>query len=58
MVLENTSKLPRAKDAVPGQSSIFLLTVALAVALCIACCTLILLIPTESISVDTVYQGF
>jgi hypothetical protein len=35
-----------------------LVAVSIAVALSIACCTLILLIPTESITVDTVYQGF
>jgi hypothetical protein len=32
--------------------------VALAVVLCIASCTFLLLIPTASIDVDTVYQGF
>ncbi len=34
------------------------LLVVLAVVLCILCCSLFLSIPTESISVDTVYQGF
>lgn len=29
-----------------------------AVVLCVICCTLILLIPTTSLAVDTVYQGF
>jgi hypothetical protein len=29
-----------------------------AVVLCIVCCALILLIPSQSINVDTVYQGF
>jgi hypothetical protein len=37
---------------------IFFVAVGIAVVLSIACCTLILLIPTESITVDTVYQGF
>jgi len=41
-----------------GESGIFLAIVGLAVVLSLVCCTLILLIPTESISVDTVYQGF
>ena len=34
------------------------LVLGLAVVLCIACCGLILLIPTESTNVETVYQGF
>lgn len=32
--------------------------IAFVVVLCIACCTLILLIPTSSLNVNTVYQGF
>jgi hypothetical protein len=40
------------------EHGIFRLLVSLAVVLCIACCMLILLVPTESINVDTVYQGF
>jgi hypothetical protein len=36
----------------------FRVALGVAIVLCIACCTLILLIPTESINVDTVYQGF
>ena len=40
------------------ENGIFRLLVGLAVVLCIVCCTLILLVPTESINVDTVYQGF
>jgi hypothetical protein len=39
-------------------SATFLVAVGFAVVLCIGCCTLILLIPTGSINVDTVYQGF
>lgn len=34
------------------------IAVGLAVVLSIACCALLLLIPTASTSVDTVYQGF
>jgi hypothetical protein len=40
------------------EGRIFLAVVGLAVVLCFLCCTLILLVPTESINVDTVYQGF
>jgi hypothetical protein len=40
------------------RSGIFRFAVGLAVVLCIICCVLILLVPTESINVDTVYQGF
>ena len=43
---------------VPNKSALFFVAVGVAVALCITCCTLILSIPTESITVDTVYQGF
>lgn len=45
-------------SAQASKSGIFLATVSIAVVLSIACCTLILLVPTESITVDTVYQGF
>ena len=41
-----------------GRSGIFLAVVGLAVVLSVICCALILLVPTESINVDTVYQGF
>jgi hypothetical protein len=34
------------------------IAVGLAVVLCVGCCALLLLIPTASTSVDTVYQGF
>jgi hypothetical protein len=44
--------------AAPEESRIFRAAVGFAVVLCIACCALILLIPTASTSVDTVYQGF
>jgi hypothetical protein len=40
------------------QNGVFVTAVGLAIALCILCCGLILLIPTQSITVDTVYQGF
>jgi hypothetical protein len=50
---------PWAKDvAAPKESRLFLAAVGLAVVLSLVCCALILLIPTESTSVDTVYQGF
>ena len=43
----------------PSNKSLYLrLALGIAIALCIVCCTLILMIPTESINVDTVYQGF
>jgi hypothetical protein len=45
-------------DSAPGESGVFLGLVGLAVVLCIVCCVLILLIPTQSTSVDTVYRGF
>lgn len=32
--------------------------ISLAVVLCVAACVLIVLIPTTSITVDSVYQGF
>jgi hypothetical protein len=44
--------------AVARDNGIFLAAVGLAVVLCIACCSLFLLIPTQSINVDSVYQGF
>ena len=47
-----------ASATTSGKRAAFLAGVSIAVALAIACCTLILLIPTESITVDTVYQGF
>lgn len=31
---------------------------AVVIFLCILCCVLFLIIPTQSISVDTIYQGF
>lgn len=40
------------------ESGISLAAITVAVVLSIVCCTLVLLIPTESITVDTVYQGF
>ncbi len=46
------------KLTAPENSRTFLAAVGVAVALCLVCCGLILLIPTQSISVDTVYQGF
>jgi hypothetical protein len=53
------SNLPQDTKVTPQDKSIvFRVAVGVAVALCIICCTLILLIPTESINVDTVYQGF
>jgi hypothetical protein len=42
----------------PDAGSSFRMLVGVAIVLCIVCCALILLIPTESINVDTVYQGF
>lgn len=42
----------------PKTGGIFRLAVGLAIVLCIACCALMLLVPTASTSVDTVYQGF
>jgi hypothetical protein len=44
--------------AAPETGSIFLAAVGLAVVLCLVASTLILLIPTQSINVDSVYQGF
>jgi hypothetical protein len=40
------------------ERAVFPYMLCLAVVLCVVCCALILLIPTQSISVDTVYKGF
>ena len=42
----------------PAATPLFYASVALAVILSIICCTFFLLIPTQSINVDTVYEGF
>jgi len=42
----------------PGKRGISSVAVCLVVVLCLVCCALILLIPTQSTSADTVYQGF
>ncbi len=47
-----------APKTAPGESPVFRAAVGVAIVLCLVCCALILLIPTQSISVDTVYQGF
>jgi hypothetical protein len=47
-----------ASAATSGKRVIFLAAVSIAIALSIICCTLVLLVPTASITVDTVYQGF
>lgn len=53
------SNIRQNKPAEPiGRDGIFLTAVTLAVVLSVICCALILLVPTESINVDTVYQGF
>lgn len=44
--------------AAPRESRFFLSAVWVAVLLCLISCALILLIPTQSTSVDTVYRGF
>ncbi len=53
-----SSSHPTTDHEVPGKSGLFAAALGVAIALCIVCCALILLIPTQSISVDTVYQGF
>jgi hypothetical protein len=53
--MSNTEKVG---STAPGESGVFVALVGLAVVLCVICCALILLIPTQSISVDTVYRGF
>jgi hypothetical protein len=53
------SSVPHDKNQSAAQTSrVSRVAISLAVALCIACCALILLIPTASTNVDTVYQGF
>ena len=46
------------ETSAPARNVFFLAALALAVFLSIACCAFILLIPTSSINVDTVYEGF
>jgi hypothetical protein len=45
-------------SAEPAEGKLFHAAVGLAIVLCLASCTLFLLVPTQSISVDTVYEGF
>jgi hypothetical protein len=52
------SNLQQKTSAQAPTSGVFLAAVSLAVVLSIVCCALILLVPTASITVDTVYQGF
>jgi hypothetical protein len=49
---------PKITVAILYESGMFLAALGIAVGLCIVCCALILSVPTESINVDTVYQGF
>ncbi len=49
---------PKQLDSAPGEDGLFVGLLGLAVVLCVLCCVLILLIPTQSTSVDTVYRGF
>lgn len=49
---------PAEKTFAPARNVFFLAALTLAVFLSIVCCTFILLIPTASINVDTVYEGF
>ena len=58
MTIARSIDVQQDKRVAPEGGRIFLAAVGLAVALCIVCCVLILLVPTQSISVDTVYQGF
>jgi hypothetical protein len=53
-----SSSYPAKSHEAPEENGVFVAAIGLAIALCIVCCALILLIPTQSISVDTVYQGF
>jgi hypothetical protein len=53
---DNMSNPPSVQTPKAGSSLRML--VGIATVLCIVCCTLILLIPTESINMDPVYQGF
>ena len=49
----------QAEDVAALQGTgMFPVAVGLAVLLCIVCCAMILLLPTASINVDTVYHGF
>jgi hypothetical protein len=49
---------PAVKALAPARNVFFLAALTLAVLLSIACCAFILLIPTASINVNTVYEGF
>jgi hypothetical protein len=46
------------KAAPEKRNAAMTIAVGLAVVLCVAGCALLLLIPTASTTVDTVYQGF
>ena len=46
------------QERLPKKDLCFRFALAVAVVFCLGCCTLFLMIPTESINVDTVYQGF
>lgn len=59
MTGKSMSSTPRGDNVANLEKSrLHSVAVVLAVVLCIVCCTLFLLIPTASINVDTVYQGF
>ena len=49
---------PEKKAALSVRNVSFFVMLTFAVFLSIVCCALILLIPTSSINVDTVYEGF
>jgi hypothetical protein len=47
-----------AEQTTADKSLVFVAGVGLAIILCVLSCSLLLFIPTQSISVDTVYEGF
>lgn len=53
-----TSNQPAAADKSAKKDTLFAGLQVAAVVLCVLCCIVILLIPTTSLAVDTVYQGF